>query len=694
MLEEGMMIASRYKIINKIGAGGMSDVYKAIDTLIERDVAIKILKQEYSEDANFLRKFQTEARAAGVLQNPNIVNVYDVGSENKLHYIVMEYVEGITLKTYIEKCEKISVKETIAIAIQVANGIRAAHNKGIIHRDIKPQNIMVSIDGKAKVTDFGIARATTSNTINSDVMGSVHYTSPEQARNGFVDAKSDIYSLGIVMYEMVTGRVPFDGDSAVSVALQHLQEEIVRPSAYVPDLPISLENIILKCTQKSPDRRYHNMDELLTDLKRAAKNPDEDFVVIDATPTKTSQSTRVMTKEEVDKINEVVSSGENSDYTPAREKAKDMRKEFDDDDDDDDDEKPLLSPKWEKIVTIGGIVLAGIIIILIILVVGTLMDWFSLGTKKNNTDSDNTKTEEESGKIKVPKLVGLTMDEAQELANSLNIGIRLIGTEASEDFEEGQIMSQSIEEGEYVEEHTTIDVIVCTGTKGFEIPTVENMTETEATTLLQGDPYFLVVSVAYEYSDSVEAEHVIKTIPSKGNTVHSGDTVTIVISRGPESTEVPPVVGLSEEDAKDSLKSCGFSVTVSTAYSNDVPEGHVISQSIAGGKSATPGTTIKIVVSLGPEKVAYSFSTVISVASDVYKEGHTYTVSKALVEIYANDGTLLYSTTVSSFPKDISINDIPVEAGNMKITWTYVNVEDSSDSFTEVEQKSVSFSKQ
>ena len=465
MLEEGMMIASRYKIINKIGAGGMSDVYKAIDTLIERDVAIKILKQEYSEDANFLRKFQTEARAAGVLQNPNIVNVYDVGSENKLHYIVMEYVEGITLKTYIEKCEKISVKETIAIAIQVANGIRAAHNKGIIHRDIKPQNIMVSIDGKAKVTDFGIARATTSNTINSDVMGSVHYTSPEQARNGFVDAKSDIYSLGIVMYEMVTGRVPFDGDSAVSVALQHLQEEIVRPSAYVPDLPISLENIILKCTQKSPDRRYHNMDELLTDLKRAAKNPDEDFVVIDATPTKTSQSTRVMTKEEVDKINEVVSSGENSDYTPAREKAKDMRKEFDDDDDDDDDEKPLLSPKWEKIVTIGGIVLAGIIIILIIIVVGILMDWFSLGTKKNNTDSDNTKTEEESGKIKVPKLVGLTMDEAQELANSLNIGIRLIGTETSEDFEEGQIMNQSIEEGEYVEEHTTIDVIVCTGTK-------------------------------------------------------------------------------------------------------------------------------------------------------------------------------------------------------------------------------------
>ncbi|MBR4795259.1 MAG: serine/threonine protein kinase, partial [Lachnospiraceae bacterium] len=214
MLEAGTMLAGRYKILNKIGAGGMSDVYKAIDTLIERDVAIKVLKPEYSEDVNFLTKFHTEAKAAGVLQNPNIVNVYDVGSENKLHYIVMEYVEGITLKTYIEKCERISVKESLAIAIQVANGIRAAHNKGIIHRDIKPQNIMVSIDGKAKVTDFGIARATTSNTISSDVMGSVHYTSPEQARNGFVDAKSDIYSFGIVMYEMVTGRVPFDGDSA------------------------------------------------------------------------------------------------------------------------------------------------------------------------------------------------------------------------------------------------------------------------------------------------------------------------------------------------------------------------------------------------------------------------------------------------------------------------------------------------
>ena len=252
MLTEGMYIADRYEIIGKIGAGGMSDVYKAKDLTLGRFVAIKVLKPEFSEDLNFVTKFRTEAQSAAGLEHPNIVNIYDVGSEKGMHYIVMEYVEGITLKTYIEKKGQLSFKEAVSIAIQVGRGIEAAHSKGIIHRDIKPQNIIISTEGKVKVTDFGIARAASSNTISSDVMGSVHYSSPEQARNGFVDGKSDIYSLGIVMYEMVTGRVPFDGDTTVAVAIQHLQEEIVPPSAYAPNLPISMEKIILKCTQKNP----------------------------------------------------------------------------------------------------------------------------------------------------------------------------------------------------------------------------------------------------------------------------------------------------------------------------------------------------------------------------------------------------------------------------------------------------------
>ena len=220
MLTDGVFLADRYEILSKVGAGGMSDVYKAKDHILGRFVAIKVLRQEFSEDRNFVTKFRIEAQSAAGLEHPNIVNIYDVGNEDDTYYIVMEYVEGITLKSYIEGKGQLSFKESVSIAIQVARGIEAAHNKGIIHRDIKPQNIMISTDGKVKVTDFGIAKAASSNTISSDVMGSVHYVSPEQARNGFVDLRSDIYSLGIVMYEMVTGRVPFDGDTTVSVAIQ------------------------------------------------------------------------------------------------------------------------------------------------------------------------------------------------------------------------------------------------------------------------------------------------------------------------------------------------------------------------------------------------------------------------------------------------------------------------------------------
>ena len=302
MLTEGMFIAERYEIIGKIGAGGMSDVYKAKDHVLGRFVAIKVLKQEFSEDVNFVTKFRTEAQSAAGLEHPNIVNIYDVGSENGMHYIVMEYVDGITLKTYIEKKGKLTYKEAVSIAIQVGRGIEAAHNKNIVHRDIKPQNIIISTEGKVKVTDFGIARAATSNTINSDVMGSVHYSSPEQARNGFVDGKSDIYSLGIVMYEMVTGRVPFDGDTTVAVAIQHLQEEMVPPTAYTPDLPISLEKIILKCTQKNPDRRYENMGELLIDLKKCLISPNEDFVTM--VPLGSNDKTRVIGQDELEQIRE------------------------------------------------------------------------------------------------------------------------------------------------------------------------------------------------------------------------------------------------------------------------------------------------------------------------------------------------------------------------------------------------------
>ena len=278
MIKIGMMLGERYEILEKIGTGGMSDVYKAKCHKLNRYVAVKVLKQEFSENSNFVSKFRVEAQAAASLMHPNIVNVYDVGEDNGIHYIVMELVEGITLKKYIEKKARLSVKEAVSIAIQACMGIEAAHNNHIIHRDIKPQNIIISKEGKVKVTDFGIAKAATSNTITSNVMGSVHYTSPEQARGGYSDEKSDIYSMGITLFEMLTGRVPFNGDTTVAIAIKHIQEPMPSPRDYVPEIPVSVEQIVLKCTQKSPDRRYQSMSSLIEDLKKSLISPDEDFV--------------------------------------------------------------------------------------------------------------------------------------------------------------------------------------------------------------------------------------------------------------------------------------------------------------------------------------------------------------------------------------------------------------------------------
>ena len=278
MIKIGMLIADRYEILDKVGNGGMSDVYKAKDQKLNRLVAIKVLKQEFSENANFVSKFRVEAQAAAGLMHPNIVNVYDVGEEKGIYYIVMELVDGITLKKYIESKGRLNEQEAVTIAIQVAMGLEAAHRNHIIHRDIKPQNIIISKEGKVKVTDFGIAKIATSNTITSNVMGSVHYTSPEQARGGYSDAKSDIYSLGITLFEMLTGRVPYTGETTVAIAIKHIQEPMPSPRQYVHDLPYSIEQIVMKCCEKSPDKRYQNISELVADLKHSMIDPDGDFV--------------------------------------------------------------------------------------------------------------------------------------------------------------------------------------------------------------------------------------------------------------------------------------------------------------------------------------------------------------------------------------------------------------------------------
>lgn len=563
MLTEGMFVGDRYEIVNKIGTGGMSDVYKAKDHTLGRFVAIKVLKPEFSEDVNFVTKFRTEAQSAAGLEHPNIVNIYDVGSENGMHYIVMEYVEGITLKTYIEKKGQLTFKEAVSIAIQVGRGIEAAHNKGIIHRDIKPQNIIISTEGKVKVTDFGIARAATSNTISSDVMGSVHYASPEQARNGFVDGKSDIYSLGIVMYEMVTGRVPFDGDTTVAVAIQHLQEEIVPPSAYAPNLPISMEKIILKCTQKNPDRRYESMTALLADLRKALISPNEDFVVIAPV---SQEKTRVIGEEEINKIKQETSNiylsdedvvSHNQNHRDKFEK-RDRFEEDDEDDEEayDDDELEEMNPKMDKAITIMGIAAGVIIVALIIFILVSFFGDFKFGGSSNKANTETSETQTDG--IEVPDLKGLTFDEAKEQLNAKGLGIKKnAGTVASDQYDEGQIVSQTPDALTKAEANTTVEVTLSSGKGEVSVPSVTGMDETTAYNTLTNSGFTPVKD--YAYSADVAQGNVIEQSPNAGSLAKAGDNVKIVISRGKEQadtavdagTAVDFVVSMGAEPAQE-----------------------------------------------------------------------------------------------------------------------------------------------
>ena len=601
MLNPGTFLADRYEIIERVGAGGMSDVYRATDHILERDVAVKVLKSEFAEDAGFVSKFRAEAQSAAGLEHPNIVNIYDVGSEDGMYYIVMEYVEGITLKTYIEKKGHLNYKEVISIAIQVGRGIEAAHNKGIIHRDIKPQNIIISHEGKVKVTDFGIARAASSNTMSADVMGSVHYSSPEQARNGYVTAQSDIYSLGIVMYEMATGVVPFDGETAVQIAIQHLQGEMTPPSKLIEDIPVSIEKIILKATQKSPERRYSDMGELLVDLKKALVNPDEDFVTM-APAIDENGKTRVISQEELEELREVAAPKE----APKEDKIKNILDEEDEDeyDDDYDDEDDDVNPKMEKAITIMGIAAAAIIGIIAIYLIGSFLGWFHFGSgssKKEDTKTEATKEdtedeEEEEGNIKVPDLLGMTEDEAAEALKKQNLGYKVIGTESSSKYAEGQVCNQSPKSGKKVTENSTVKITISSGEGSKSIPNVIGATEADATNSLQAAGY--KVNVSYGHSSTVAAGQVISQSPDSSQKGQAGDTITISVSQGPDEIDMPNVVGSTKDAAVAELQSKGFTVTINE---EDKPEaaGTVVGQNPVAGTKLSSGSAVIIAISTG-----------------------------------------------------------------------------------------------
>lgn len=616
MLKTGMIIAERYEILGKIGTGGMADVYKAKDHKLNRFVAVKVLKAEFREDTTFIRKFRREAQAAAGLTHPNIVNVFDVGDDEGVYYIVMELIEGITLKEYIAKKGKLSIKEATSIAIQVSMGLEAAHSHGVVHRDVKPQNIIISTDGKVKVTDFGIARAASSNTISSNVMGSVHYSSPEQVRGGYSDEKSDIYSLGITMYEMVTGRVPFDGDTTVAIAIKHLQEEMVPPSIYTEELPYSLEQIIFKCTQKSVDRRYGKMEEVIADLKHSLIDPQGDFVKLNSVDH--AAKTVVISDEELGAIKHSPKQGSRSAAgKPQVEKLEDESRDTDYDDADEDAyerrvktrsrQKSRKPPKGRsdtgRAVTIFALLAGAILLIALIFFIikasGLLSD------SSNVEEQQQEQVQEEDNLVAVPDFVGKTEAEVKELAEAANLGYQMIGEEAS-DQEKGKVSYQDIPAGSKVEAHTTIKYRVSKGAQEVTVPETDGRTGIEAQQILED--MGLKVDVQKEYSEQdengypyVNPGYVDYTTPEAGSTVTTGDTVTLVISRGldyGDSVEVPSVVGMAENDAVTALGKW-IDIIVEEEQNPDIAAGEVISQSPEAYSYANPDEPITIKVSTG-----------------------------------------------------------------------------------------------
>ena len=546
------LLAGRYELLEKIGDGGMAVVYKARCRLLNRFVAIKILKPEFAKNPDIIESFRRESQAAAGLSHPNIVGIFDVGREGNLHYIVMELIEGQTLSKMIEKEGPIEYHKVIDITKQIASGLSYAHKHHIIHRDIKPHNILMTPDGVAKIADFGIAKAM-SESIDDDsdemVMGSVHYFSPEQARGGYVDEKSDIYSLGIVMYEMLTGRVPFDAETPVQVALMHINEQMVPPSRYVPTIPPRLEAIILKATAKVQVSRYANVDEIIKELDKI------ELISAVVGEEAVAPEIRKTDRTALDK--------------QKKEAAAEKKKR----------NKKNSEGNSRKYIIIGAVLLASVAVIASIFVFG--------GGK---------------GKVVVPDLRGYTYEEAEQELESLGLEIEKGNEVFSDEYDEGQIVSQSPKPDMEVKKGKSIRVNISKGSGMETVPNVIGMTESQAREALEAKG-FQLGRVTEEESSQV-AGTVVRQSPVSGTEAESGSAVDIVIAKEVQKQEVamPGLLGKSLASAQAAIENAGLTVgNVTYAYSSDYPEGQVMEQQYGSGTSLEKGTSVSIVISKGAE---------------------------------------------------------------------------------------------
>ena len=666
MLQKGTILAGRYEILEHIGSGGMADVYKARCHKLNRYVAIKVLRREYCDNESFVRKFTVEAQSTAGLIHPNIVNIYDAGNEEGIHYIVMELAEGMTLKRYIRRYGRLSARETVDFAIQIASGLQAAHEHHIIHRDIKPQNILVSDSGTIKVTDFGIARAATGDdTISSSAMGSVRYLSPEQARGGYADERSDIYSLGITIYEMATGKVPFDGENTVAIALMHLRDEITPPRCYFPDIPSSLEKIILKCTMKQPEQRYQSAAELILDLQKVFLSPDGNYVYVD--PLVDDSPTIQRNTEDIEKIRKSLTGTERK--RDVEEKKSQVEEEEEDYKDD-----ASMNPKLEKLILVITIAFGVLVACIVFYLVGNSLHLFRTSSNKGTTQAAvETTTEapkeatteskpEETKYTKMQNLIGITKNAAEDEMKALGLKADFAYEDGSSSADSDLIVKkQQYNKDDAVAIDSTVKITLgkkdsadaTTTAEKVEVPAMVNYTEKKAEKELTKAG--LKVKKAYATSDTVKEGYVIKQSPKGGTIVNKGFAVTITISKGVGKTTVPSLIGVSQSVAERELNQVGLKLgTVSYDYSGEVGVGDVISQGIESGTSVDKGTKVSVVLSLG-EQESYRYEGSVNIEEQPFDEGASGSV-KLVLKQDSWESTIYSKSSVSNddFPLNIT----------------------------------------
>ena len=576
MLEKNMLINNRYRIQEQIGVGGMAIVYRAIDEKLDREVTFKVLKEDYINDEEFIKRFSTEARAAARLSNSNIVNVYDVGNDGNIHYIVMEYIDGFTLKELISSKAPFTDEEAVGIGLQIGAALEHAHKNGIVHRDIKPENILITKSGNIgtiKVTDFGIAKATTSKTSPIDFMGSVHYFSPEQAKGENVDTRSDIYSLGIVLFEMVTGQLPFTGETAVALAMKHLKEPIPDIKAINPNVSDKLVSVIKKATCKEPKNRYQTIAELVKDLKyvlaeiHMSKKEKENVY---------TDETVIMTKDDVDTIRNSQKHTENNNKKNKNNNSNKNNKKQELSQEDADYKKK------EKKVILAAII-TGIVLILGI----------TMGSRMIN----NTLY---AGTIKVPNFVGMTSEKAEALAVRKHITIETKEI-YKENVDEGVVADQSVKKGERIKENETVTLYVSSGSNSVTVPKFEGYMKSKAEEIAEANNLVLVVE--YVTSDEL-AGTVVEQDIKEGEKVAPKSEIKIKVSSGgvDEEVKVPNFSGKTKEEAEELLKEIGLTGKFIDGYSDTVPEGQVMDQGIDANSLTTKDTVLTLTVSQGPNK--------------------------------------------------------------------------------------------